>query len=575
MSSAIEKKLAPALDALQRGDLESAEQLCRELLSLSPEHPVVLHLLGIVCLRRGKTNAALELLRRACELQPGNPDAMVSLGLAVQRAGRNADALGHFRSALAVAPAHLEALHHLAAALNFDGAFAEAYSRAERLLALAPGHVPGITEMGIALQGLGRYDEAERYFRDAAGLEPANPWPHYHLAAALAAQNRFDDAIARLEQALALLPDFAEAWNALGGARQHLGRLEDALLAYRKALDLQPDYAEAELNLATALLYRGDFREGWQHYEARFNTVPPRVVRRNLPSPLATPRTLRDGTLAICAEQGLGDKILHSSILPELVSEGIDFVCEVDERMLAAYARSFPGHRFVPKREPAAQPLLEARAHVHAASLFGMLRERREDFRRQPEKFISSDPLARARFRQRIEAAGAGVAVAISWKSALGGQQRLVQVRKSATLAAFAHVARIPGVRLVDVQYGDTAGEREAFARATGMEILRMDEVDHLNDIDAVLAIIDACDLVLTTSNVTAHFAGALGKPAVLLYLAARPPFYYWIGDGAGRSLWYPSIEILTAPDITQWPDLLERAGRRLQRMDALKRGGA
>jgi hypothetical protein len=92
-----------------------------------------------------------------------------------------------------------------------------------------------------------------------------------------------------------------------------------------------------------------------------------------------------------------------------------------------------------------------------------------------------------------------------------------------------------------------------------------MEDVDHLQDVEGVLAIVDSCDLVITTCNVTAHFAGALGKPAWLLYLEDRAPFYYWVHDEKGHSIWYPSIEILSAPDVTRWEDLLARAAQRLR----------
>ena len=54
-------------------------------------------------------------------------------------------------------------------------------------------------------------------------------------------------------------------------------------------------------------------------------------------------------------------------------------------------------------------------------------------------------------------------------------------------------------------------------------------------------ATIDACDFIVTTSNVTAHIAGGLGKDVYLIVPASRGKIWYW-HEGDTKSLWYPSI---------------------------------
>jgi ADP-heptose:LPS heptosyltransferase len=119
-------------------------------------------------------------------------------------------------------------------------------------------------------------------------------------------------------------------------------------------------------------------------------------------------------------------------------------------------------------------------------------------------------------------------------------------------------MSRRQDLKLLDLQYGDTAAERERFAVAGG-RLQRIEDLDLFNDIDGVLAAAQACDVVVTTSNVTAHYAGVLGKPALLFYLAANPPFHYWVPDAAGRCIWYPSVRIVTDRAIDTWPKALER----------------
>jgi len=51
-----------------------------------------------------------------------------------------------------------------------------------------------------------------------------------------------------------------------------------------------------------------------------------------------------------------------------------------------------------------------------------------------------------------------------------------------------------------------------------------------------------------------------------LLYPAAIAPFHYWSTDASGRCLWYPSVVIVTAPELRTWAELLARM---IERLDA------
>jgi ADP-heptose:LPS heptosyltransferase len=113
------------------------------------------------------------------------------------------------------------------------------------------------------------------------------------------------------------------------------------------------------------------------------------------------------------------------------------------------------------------------------------------------------------------------------------------------------------------VQYGDTAAERAALERETGVKLLHFDEVDYFNDLEGMLAILEACDLLITTSNVNAHLAGVLGKRTWLLYLEDRPPFHYWTHDQNDRSLWYPAVDIVTLPAVPDWTGILRHVAQK------------
>ena len=121
------------------------------------------------------------------------------------------------------------------------------------------------------------------------------------------------------------------------------------------------------------------------------------------------------------------------------------------------------------------------------------------------------------------------------------------------------------GHPLLDLQYGDVEAERAAFdARHPGARIAL--DADLFNDVEAILAAIEASALVVTSSNVTAHFAGALGKRTWLVHLGP-PPFHYWAPRDQ-RSPWYPCVEIITDARWASWDEAFDALARKLAALE-------
>ena len=86
------------------------------------------------------------------------------------------------------------------------------------------------------------------------------------------------------------------------------------------------------------------------------------------------------------------------------------------------------------------------------------------------------------------------------------------------------------------------------------MNILQCGSVDNRDDLDGLAALIELCDLVVSTSNVTIHLAGALGKETwVLLPYVAK---FWWLLDRED-SVWYPSIRLFRQNLYNEWDDVL------------------
>jgi hypothetical protein len=248
---------------------------------------------------------------------------------------------------------------------------------------------------------------------------------------------------------------------------------------------------------------------------------------------------------------------VFSTLATELAVRGHSFVLEADRRLVPAFRRAHPDWQVVAKEDSAAG-FATCERHLALGSLGGFFRNTREAFDRQPQALLAADPARTAAYRE-LTAAGGRRAVGISWRTFQAVARAWYARTRSMPLAAFMALAQMPDVRLVDLQYGDTAAERAAFADEGG-RLDRIDEgLDRFDDLEGLLALIDACDVVVTTDNATAHLAGALGKRTLLMFLEDRPTTHYWAPTEKRRSPWYPTAEIVGAPMLDTWARVIDR----------------
>lgn len=175
-----------AAEGLQReGRFGEAEAGCREALKLLPEHPAILHLLGVVLGRMGKLAESLEVLRRAARLQPGAAGIRQNFGFALKSNGLLEEAIGEFQAALKLDPKLAAAHSNLGVVYKDLGRFEEAKGCYRRAIALKPDYADAHWNLALVLLRLGELKEgwAEYEWRKRmrmATLEPELLMPKWN-----------------------------------------------------------------------------------------------------------------------------------------------------------------------------------------------------------------------------------------------------------------------------------------------------------------------------------------------------------------------------------------------------------
>lgn len=595
-------RLGGALTLLRAGRYGEAERDLRALLAKSPSDAEVLQLLGIAATSQGRLEEALSCFERALAARPASLAFMQNRAQALFQLGRFGPARAQAEAMAAIDPSNAAARDLLARVLHEEGVAhhaagqpakaADAYARAINAGLSVP---EAFANLGVALFAAGRPRESVDALQRALALRPDWDSVRNHFGNALAASGRKREALeafaatlarnprdadalsdrgvvlldlgdvegarASLSAALEARPDFPVALNNLGLVLRDQGRIGAAATFFERAVALQPGYAGAAHNLALAWLTAGRFAEGWGLYGARFRAIPPVSAWRDFPVPEFREADFGRGRrIALWREQGIGDQILYSTPLASLEARGEAFALECDPRLAAALRRAHPSWQVVTPDESMAA-FAQCDRHAPIATMAGLLRPTRESFRDQPRALLAPDAARASRYRELLAAPGRR-AVGISWRSFQKADRAALESRKSAPLAAFRRLAARNDVSLVDLQYGDTAEERGRFEG----ELNRIDGLDLFNDLEGVIAAIAACDVVVTTSSVTAHLAGACGKRTLLIYLRGVPPFHYWAPDLGGHTPWYPSVRIVASPEVDTWERAIERVDELLDR---------
>ena len=130
------QKLLDAIALHERGDLDGALSLYREVLADRPDSAVAQHFVGVIHYQRGNLAEALPLLERSVAQQGSEPEFRNNLGLALFAADRESEAIAQYRAALSLKEDHAIAWNNLGIALQAQNEAPAAIDAFRRALAL-------------------------------------------------------------------------------------------------------------------------------------------------------------------------------------------------------------------------------------------------------------------------------------------------------------------------------------------------------------------------------------------------------------------------------------------------------
>jgi len=228
----IDRKIHRFIAHYQRGELDAALALAREVVERAPEMGAGYYHLAQVHLERGDLPEAIEVMNRAVEREVASDALRRQLALSLAEVGK-------FREALTL----LSPL-------------------AER------GDVDAMNALGLVLSEAGDQAQARKVLERVLELDGDNPAARQNLALAALRSSRWGEAEKLARAALERGSGSPIAWNYLGVALYNLGRKGEAVEAWRRAAELDPKDLEVLYNLGLVAAEVGETRVAREALEA-------------------------------------------------------------------------------------------------------------------------------------------------------------------------------------------------------------------------------------------------------------------------------------------------------------------
>jgi hypothetical protein len=357
-------------------------------------------------------------------------------------------------------------------------------------------------------------------------------------------QNNPEGALQYYAKALTQDRDSASAFNNYGNVLREIGDPKAAIPFLQRSVQLAPEAITPNFNLAVAYLLDGDYARGWDQYEYRWQFEHLAGTLPAFPQPRWTGQDLKDKTILVCEEQGLGDSIQFVRFIFSLHATGARVILQVNNNLAPLFANSPIIHQII---DPADTPQ-EFDYWTPIMSIPGHLG-------------VTLDNLP-----HQLQYLSARIDLVQAWSQLLGPKQRLrvgfcwsgrpdswINRHKGIPFETMlALIKQNPDYEWVNLQVMCSTEQEQLLAHA-GVK----NYPGTIRNFADTAALIHHMDVVISVDTAVAHLSGALGRPTWI-------PLNWYGTDwrwllGRDSSPWYPSVRLFRQPSMGDWGTVVDR----------------
>jgi Tfp pilus assembly protein PilF len=478
------------------------------------------------CLRRQELDIALELLKKAKASDPNNSEIFRLLAVV--------------------------------AALKFQ--FSDALDLINRAISINPVDVMMHSNKGNILKELGRYEDALLSLDKAIQLDSSYAEAYSNKGNVLQEIYQYEQALICYDRAITLQPEFADVYSNKGNALGQLQRHREGIICHDKATSLNPRYVDAYWNKAMTQLRIGDYKEGWQNYEARWSKSCPIQFQYGHIPRLENIENLQKKKVLIWAEQGLGDTFQFCRYIKLLHARGA-LVTFIVPTTLLNVLESLKSYCVFTDSVDCSQIHFDFQSPLLSLPLV---------FNTTIESIPATIPYLvvnseKSNFFKADLLKNNLLKVGLVWNGGYRVNRPelwAVNQRRNIEFELMAHLRGISGISFYGLQKGDPA-ESELLEKQPVIWPELINYAPLLQDFSDTAALIENLDLVVCVDTSTAHLAGALGKP--IWILNRFDSCWRWL-YGATDSPWYPTAKIYQQLNPGDWGEVIQKVVNDLEK---------
>ena len=357
-------------------------------------------------------------------------------------------------------------------------------------------------------------------------------------------QNNPEEALRCYAQAFTQDRNSASAFNNYGNVLREVGDPAGAIPFLQRAITLAPTAAVANFNLAVAYLLLGDLDRGWPQYEHRWNFEHLAGTLPNLTQPRWTGQDLKDKTILVMQEQGLGDTIQFIRFLWPLHTQGAKIILQTNNNLAPLFANSAIIHRMIDINETAT----EFDYWTPIMSIPGMLKLNYQNMDIPQQYLAARNDLVK--HWQELLGPKNRLRIGFCWS---GRPDSWINRHKAMALSDItALIKRNPNYEWINLQVECSAEESAELAKL-GVKPYP----GAVRSFADTAAIIHHMDVVISVDTAVAHLSGALGRPTWVPLNAYGTDWRYLLDRDS--SPWYSSMRLFRQPVIGDWASVTDK----------------
>lgn len=444
-----------------------------------------------------------------------------------------------------------KSFNELAKFLNENGAKASAVYFFKKVLELNPDNAQNLITLGNYCIDSENYREAIKNFEKYITID-LNKAEIYDIIGVLYSKvdryDNFDLRINYFEKALSFQPENVDFLRHLAITYRHMGDDKKCLEIFEKIIKLN-SFSNDYFDLAIQKLKMGDFEEGLKYYEHRFTRETSTIFYPEISKPKWDGKAdLSDKILLVQKEQGHGDSVQFVRYLLDLKAKKVIF--RVHDALVDLFKYNYKNIEIVPVSTPI--EALEFDYHIALESLMYVLDAKVETIP-YPQGYLKADEALVLEYKQKFFDNN-DLKIGIAYCGLSGGNDY-----RNIDLQALIPLSKLPNIKVYSFQK-ERREELEKYIEQ-GVDIVNLGAT--FKDFSDTAAALENIDVLISSDNVVAHLAGAMGKKTILLL--NKDSNWRWFMAGE-KSPWYNSMAVLRKDFEKQsWIELVKKALGMLQ----------